>query len=322
MTEILVIVEHRKKQLTDTSLEVLSKGRQLADESGYKLLAAVIGKDIANYAARIANWADKVLALEDEEMEDSLAEPCLHPVSWLIKERRPKLVLISNSLFGMELAPTLAIETEAPLATDCTDIRIENDDIRVRRTIYNGKIEAEYSFVPSPTVLVTARPGQFPILEMKGNGEVEDLEFYSREETVSKKFEGYIEPEVAEIDITKYDILVSVGRGIKDEENLEMAQHLADVLGGALACSRPVVDFKWLPREHQVGISGQTVKPHIYLALGISGAFQHQAGMINSEIIIAINRDAKAPIFKIADYGIVDDIQEVIPALIEKISSK
>ncbi len=322
MTEILVIAEHRKKQLSDSTLEVLSKGRQLADESGYKLLAVVIGKNTVNYAARIANWADKVLVLENEEIEDSLAEPCLRPVSWLIKERKPKLVLASNSLFGMELAPALAIEIEAPLATDCIDIRIENDDIRVRRAIYNGQIEAEYSFVPSPTVFVTARPGQFPVLETKGNGEVEDLEFSSLKETVSKKFEGYIEPEAAEIDITKHDALVSVGRGIKDQENLEMARHLAEVLGGALSCSRPVVDFGWLPKDRQVGISGKTVRPRIYLAFGISGAFQHQVGMTNSEIIIAINHDPKAPIFKIADYGIVDDIQEVIPALIEQFSRK
>jgi electron transfer flavoprotein alpha subunit len=222
----------------------------------------------------------------------------------------------------MELAPALAIETEVPLATDCTDIRIENDDIRVRRTIYNDKIEAEYSFVPSQTILVTARPGQFPILEAQGKGEIEELDYPFGEKTELKKFEGYHEPEAAEVDITKPDILVSAGRGIKDKENLEMAQHLAEVLGGALACSRPVVDYGWLPRERQVGISGKTVKPRIYLALGISGSFQHLVGMRNSEIIIAINRDSKAPIFKVADYGIVDDIRAVIPALLEKIKSK
>jgi len=322
MSEILVVTEHRQKQLSDTSLEMLSKGRQLADQTGNKLVAAVIGKDANKYAARTANWADTVLVLEDDTSEESLAEPCQHIVSWLIKERKPGLVLIGHSLFGMELAPALAIEAGAPLATDCTGIRLENGTIRIRRAIYNGKIEAEYSFSPSETVLVTGRPGQFPIEEAQRKGAIEEPDFPSQKELDYKIFEGYIEPQAGEVDITKAGILVSVGRGIKDKENIRMAQNIAEALGGALACSRPVVDYGWLPPERQVGLSGKTVKPRLYLALGISGAFQHLAGMRNSETIIAINRDPKAPIFKAADYGIVDDLAKVIPALIEVLQDR
>jgi len=322
MSEILVVTEHRQKQLTDTSLEMLSKGRQLADQTGNKLVAAVIGKDANKYAARTANWADTVLVLEDDTSEESLAEPCQHIVSWLIKERKPGLVLIGHSLFGMELAPALAIEAGVPLATDCTGIRLENGTIRIRRAIYNGKIEAEYSFSPSETVLVTGRPGQFPIEEAQRKGAIEEPDFPSQKELDYKIFEGYIEPQAGEVDITKAGILVSVGRGIKDKENIKMAQDIAEALGGALACSRPVVDYGWLPPERQVGLSCKTVKPRLDLAHGLSGAFPHMAGMRNSETIIAINRDPKAPIFKAADYGIVDDLAKVIPALIEVLQDR
>ena len=322
MNEILVVAEHRKNQLTDTTFEMLTKGRQLADQSGSKLVSAVIARDTDSHTARTADWADIVLALKDDEVEESLAEPCQHILAWLIKERKPKLVLIAHSLFGMELAPALATQAGVPLATDCIDILIEKDDIRVRRALYNGKMEAEYSFAPSETIIATGRPGQFPIDEAQRKGTVEELDFPSKEDTGYKKFEGYIEPEAAEIDITKSSVLVSIGRGIKDKENIKMAQDVAEALGGALACSRPVVDYGWLPPECQVGLSGKTVKPQVYLALGISGAFQHLAGMRNSETIIAINRDPKAPIFEAADYGIVDDILKVVPALIETLSAK
>jgi len=319
MAEILVVAEHRKQKLADVSLEMLSKGRQLADQWGDELLAVVIGKDIDKYAGEIATWADNVLVVKDDKLEVSLTEPYQRILAPIIKERKPRLVLIAHSSFGMDLAPALAIEVGVALASDCTDIFIENGNIMVRRSIYNGKVNAVYSFASSKTVMVTGRPGQFPIEEGQRKGNIEEIDSPLKEEIDYKRFEGYVEPEVDEVDITKSSILVSVGRGIKDKENMVMVEELAELLGGNIACSRPIVDYGWLPSSRQVGLSGKTVKPQLYLALGISGASQHTIGMRGAETIIAVNKDPKAPIFSVADYGITDDIFKVTPALAQRI---
>jgi len=320
MTEILVVAEHRRRTLADISLQMLSKGRQLADQAGAQLLALIIGKDVNKHAATLARWADKVLVVKNNELEESLAEPCQSILSSTIKERKPNLVLIGHSSFGMDLAPPLAVELKAPLATDCLDISIENDTVIAVRSIYNGKVNAIYSFAPSETIIVTGRIGEFPVEESDRQGQTEEIESALHGELEYKRFEGYVEQEAGGVDITQADVLVSVGRGIKEKENLEMAEKLAEVLGGVVSCSRPVVDYGWLPSEHQVGLSGKTVEPKLYLALGISGAFQHMVGMKGSKITVAINKDAKAPIFNVTDYGIVDDILKVVPALTKKIA--
>ena len=321
MAEILVVIEHRKQQLTDISLEMLGKGRQLADQSGNELVAVVIGKDIDKYAAETANWADKVLAVKEDKLEDSLAEPYQKILSTFIKERKPKIILIGHSSFGMDLAPALAIDAGSPFASDCTDISIADGNVLVKRELYNGKIEATYSFAPSETIILTGRPGQFSIEQGQKKGIIEKIDSPLKDEINYKRFEGYVEPlETDEVDITKSSILVSVGRGIKDKESVAMAEELAKLLGGDLACSRPVSDNKWLSEAHHVGLSGKIVKPKLYLALGISGAFQHTVGIKGAEAIVAINKDPKAHIFTVADYGIVDDIFKVIPALIQRLS--
>ena len=165
MAEILVVVEHRKQSLADVSLEMLSKGRHLADQVSDELLAVVIGKDMNRYAPQLARWSDKVLAVKNDELEDSQAEHYQKTLALIIKERKPKLVLIGHSSFGMDLAPALSVDVGAPLATDCTNIAMENGNITVTRAIYNGKVIALYSFAPSETVIVTGRPGEFPVEE-------------------------------------------------------------------------------------------------------------------------------------------------------------
>jgi electron transfer flavoprotein alpha subunit len=318
MGDILVVAEHRKQKLADVSFEMLVKGRQLADQSGGQLVAVVIGSELSDYATEISGWADRVLAVKDSRIKGSLAEPCQKILSPIIKQRKPSLVLIGHSAFGMDLAPALAIELGFPLATDCTDVFLEGGTIRVRRSIYNGKIDAIFSFAPSETVMATLRPGQLPIEKGHSQGTIEEIASPLTEEVGYKRFEGYIEPEKGELDITESSVLVSIGRGIKSKENIAIAQQLADILGGSLSCSRPIVDYGWLPPDRQVGLSGKVVKPKVYFALGISGAFQHIAGMKASEIVIAVNKDPKAPIFSIADYGIVDDVARVLPALIDE----
>jgi len=320
VAEILVVIEHRKQNLADVSLEMLTKGRQLADQAGDELVAAVIGKDTDSYIPRLAKWADKVLICNSDKLGQSLSEPYQKVLSLIIEERKPKLVLIGHSSFGMDLAPALAVEVGAPLATDCTNIAVENGIITITRSIYSGKVNAVYSLTPSETVILTSRPGEFPVEEGQQRENIEEIDYPIEGDINYKRLEGYIEPEVSEIDITQARVLVSVGRGIKDKANIELAEELAKVLGGVVACSRPVVDYGWLPSCHQVGLSGKTVNPKLYLALGISGAFQHMVGLRGSEMIIAINKDSEAPIFTIADYGIVDDIFKVVPILIQKIN--
>jgi electron transfer flavoprotein alpha subunit len=319
VAEILIVAEYSKQHIAEVSLQMLGKGRQLADESGMKLDAVVIGKDADQYAQELGRWADRVIVVKNDMRDRSLAEPYHMILSPLIEERKPKIVLLGHSSFGMDLAPPLSVGLNAPLVTDCTDIEMKGGAVFVTRSIYNGKVNAVYSIAPCDTMIVTGRVGEFDIEERDNHGQIEEVA-YPLEEIGYKKYEGYIEPETGGVDITQADVLVSVGRGIKGKENLELAEKLAEVLGGVISCSRPVVDSGWLPPEHQVGLSGQTVKPKLYLALGISGAFQHTLGMKGSKMIVAINKDAQAPIFNAADYGIVDDIFKVVPELIKKIA--
>jgi electron transfer flavoprotein alpha subunit len=319
MNEILVVVEYRNQTLADATLQAISKGRQLADQTGVELVAVVIGKNLGDYARTLAKWADRVLAVSNQDLENSLAEPYQSMLSSLIRERKPRIVLMGHTSFGMELAPSLAVELEALLATDCIDIMMEGDAILATRSVYNGKVRATYSLVSGDTVVITTRVGEFAVAEGNRQGQIEELPLPLSPEFKYKEFEGYLEPAAGGVDIAQASVLVSIGRGIREKENIEMAEKLAEMLGGVVSCSRPVVDCGWLPPDRQVGLSGKTVSPKLYLALGISGAFQHLVGVKGSKLTVAINKDAHAPIFSIADYGIVDDMFRVVPELIKKI---
>ncbi|MFC2058108.1 electron transfer flavoprotein subunit alpha/FixB family protein [Chloroflexota bacterium] len=316
---ILVVIEYRKQKLAEISIEVLSKGRQLAEYFGSELVAVVIGKNVSIYTEQLSELADKVLAVEDDKIEEPLAEPYQKILSKIIKEKKPLLVLMGHSSFAMDLAPALAMELGYAIATDCTDIDPDNGKIIVARPLYNGKVIAKYSVASAETIIITCRSGVLPRSEMQSRGVIERISPPFREEISYKKFLGYVEPEVKGVDITKASVLISIGRGMKDKENIAMAQELAEALGGEVACSRPIVDYGWLPSEHQVGMSGKIVRPDVYLALGISGSFQHVVGIRGSKIIIAVNKDTGAPIFNVAHYGVVEDILIVMPVLKQKI---
>jgi len=189
--------------------------------------------------------------------------------------------------------------------------------------MYGGKMSAEVHFKEAPCTMITIRAGSFPSEGLREiNGAVEQVPFTFDKDYAYKKFLQYVEAAVGDVDITQADVIVSVGRGIGDPENLPMVEELAKLLGGVVACSRPVADKNWLPKERQVGTSGKTVKPKLYIALGISGAFQHTAGMKGAATIIAVNKDAKAPIFSVAHYGIVDDLLKVVPGLVAKVRER
>jgi electron transfer flavoprotein alpha subunit len=238
----------------------------------------------------------------------------------LLIERKPFLTLIGHTATGMDFAPSLAAHLKMPLATDCIGIELQGETFSLIRQLYGGKINAEVSFIKKAPYMATVRSGAFPVVEKDPlDGEIVPLPSLLAHEGLAKRFLQYVEAAVGEVDITQADILVSVGRGIKGPENIPMMKELADAIGGTLSCSRPVVDKKWLPKACQVGTSGKTVKPKVYIAIGISGAFQHIAGMKGAATVIAINKDPKAPIFGVAQYGIVADLFKIVPVLKDKI---
>jgi electron transfer flavoprotein alpha subunit len=228
--------------------------------------------------------------------------------------------MIGHTATGMDFAPSLAAHLKMPLATDCIGIDLQGETFSLTRQLYGGKVNAAVSFLKKGPCMVTVRSGAFSVLETPFlAGEIVTLPSPLTDEGLARRFLQYMEAAVGEVDITQADILVSVGRGIKEAENIPIVKELADAIGGTLSCSRPVVDKKWLPKDRQVGTSGKTVKPKVYIAIGISGAFQHIAGMKGAGTVIAINKDPKAPIFGVAQYGIVADLFKIVPVLKEKI---
>ncbi len=321
MKEIIVVAEHRRGELRDVTYEMLSKGRELSESLGAQLSVALLGKNVKEMAEILKTKAHQVLLIEDDRLESYNSETYEQVLTQLLTERKPILTMIGHTATGMDFAPSLAAHLKFPLATDLIGIEAKDDTFALTRQIYGGKINAAVSFLKkAASYIVTLRAGAFPVVEKAPlEGEVVPVPSPLTEEGLARRFLQYVESAAGEVDISQADILVAIGRGIKDAENIPMVKELADSIGGVLACSRPVVDKKWLPKGCQVGTSGKTVKPKVYIALGISGAFQHVAGMKGAGTIIAINKDPKAPIFNVAHYGIVADLFKILPVIKEKI---
>jgi electron transfer flavoprotein alpha subunit len=321
MNEILVLAEHLRGELKDVTIEMLGKARSLADSHGGAVSAALFGSGVGDLAQTLATHAEEVLVRDHAGLSNynsAVFQPVLADV---VKSREPDLVMIGHTAFGVDLAPSLAVELGLPLATDCIDVAYEGDEFIATRQIYGGKVNQRVGFKSAPRAIATIRPAAFAAEEGSRGGKVVELPTDVPDEPAVRRFVEYVEAAIGDVDITKSDVVVAVGRGIKEQEHLELIEELAGLLGGVVACSRPVVDAGWLPKDRQVGSSGKTVKPKLYLAIGISGQFQHVSGMKAAETIVAINKDAKAPIFAAADYGIVGDLFKVVPALAEKVGA-
>ncbi len=321
MGEIFVIVEHRKGEIRDITFEMLFKAGELCKEFSHNLTAILLGGGENSFADSISKRADRVILYEDERLKDFNADTYKIIIDGLIKDRHPFLTLIGHTSWGMDLAPALSIKTGYPLATDCVDILVEDNRPMVIRQMYSGKVFSKVSFKESEGYLVTVRPGAFlPPDELEERqGEQIKMEIPAELEDPRNYFVDFVDAGAGEIDISQAEFLVSVGRGIGEEENIEVIKELSESMGGTLSCSRPIVDMNWLPKYHQVGTSGKSVKPKVYLAFGISGAFQHVAGISGAGTVIAVNRDKKAPIFRVADFGVVDDLFNIVEALKEKL---
>lgn len=320
MTEVLVLTEHRRGQIRDITFEMLTKGRELSKKTGTELAAVLLGHDVKEYAKTLSKYARKVLVIDDVRLENFNSETYQKALSHLINDRKPLLTLIGHTSYGLDLAPSLAASLDIPLGTDCIDLEFEDGVLNVTRQMYGGKVNVNAMLRESESYIATVRQATFPAEEdSTTNGEIIELPFPLSEESEKKRFIEYVLPPPGGVDITAADVLIGIGRGIKDANEIPPLEDLARTLGGALACSRPIVDKGWLPNDRQVGSSGKTVKPKLYIAMGISGAFQHVLGMKGSDLIIAVNKDSNAPIFGVADYGVVEDLFKIVPALKTKL---
>jgi electron transfer flavoprotein alpha subunit len=321
MAKIFVLAEHRQGQVRDITYEMLTKAGEIAEKTSAELTAILLGKNIKEHAKTLAEYAKTVIVVEDARLENFNSEAYKKILANLITQHKPLLVMLGHTSYGVDLAPRLAMTLNLPLATDCIDLAFENDTFTVTRQMFGGKVNVKATARKAETYIVSIRQATFapqkptpPI-----DGQITEVPSPLTEEITEKRFIQYVLPPPGGVDITVAEKLVGVGRGIKDATNMPMVEELAKTLGGVLACSRPIVDKGWLPTDRQVGTSGKTVKPKLYVALGISGAFQHVLGMKSSDLIIAVNKDPKAPIFSFADYGVVDDLFKITPALKSKV---
>jgi electron transfer flavoprotein alpha subunit len=319
MKEIFVLAEHRQGQMRDITFEMLTKGKELAEKTNTDLTAILLGKNGKEHAKVLSGYAKKVLLVEDAKLENFNSEAYQKVLSNIIKEHKPLLTMIGHTSFGVDLAPSLAAALKLPLATDCIDVEFESEKLVITRQMYGGKVNVKATVRKSEGYIATVRQAAFTAQKPAMNGEIIEVSSPLSQEIIEKRFIEYVLPPLGGVDITAAEALVGIGRGIKDESNMTMVEELAKALGGVLACSRPIVDKGWLSTDRQVGSSGKTVKPKLYIALGISGAFQHVLGMKNSDLIIAVNKDPNAPIFNFSDYGVIDDLFKIAPALKDKI---
>jgi electron transfer flavoprotein alpha subunit len=313
--DIFVLVEHTAGEVDDGTLELLSKAGELAGEAGGRAVACLLHSGAPGAADGLA--ADVVLSVEHPGLEHFVPEAYVKAMAALLAEHEPRVTLIANTTVGMDVAGGLSARAKVPLVAYCTTVALEGESVVATSQVFGGKLNAEVAVDGAAICSVVA--GSFSPAT-GGSPEVQAVPATGLDD-LTTTFVRRVEPEVSDVDITAEDILVSVGRGIGGEENIELAQELADALGGVVSASRPVTDGGWLPKTRQVGKSGRKVKPKLYIACGISGAPEHLEGMADAELIIAINTDENAPIFDVAHYGTTEDLFDVLPALTEQVES-
>ncbi|HHS14484.1 MAG TPA: electron transfer flavoprotein subunit alpha/FixB family protein [bacterium] len=321
MKKVFVLVEHRRGKIRDITFELLSGAAAAGPELNGRVTAVLLGAEVDPFIEQLKPWADEILAVDDSRLKHFNADAYQQVMADLIKDHQPVLTLIPQSGFGMDLAPSLAVQLNLPLTTDCFEIRIENGTLTALRQMYGGKVNAWIRFAEAPGHILTMRSSSFQAEETGKKADVIKVDSPLTEEIACRRFVDYIEAAVGDVDITQAEIVIGIGRGVKEKENMPVIEALAEAVGAVLACSRPVVDAGWLPKERQVGSSGKSIKPKLYIALGISGSFQHTAGLKGADTVVAVNKDCNAPIFGVADYGIVDDLFKIVPVLSEKIKA-
>ena len=336
---VYVFAQQVDNEISGIAYELLGKGKELAAKLNEEVTAVLIGHDVKGLADKLAEYgADKVIVVDDPELKEYRTEPYAHALSSVINEFKPEIVLVGATAIGRDLGPTVSARVATGLTADCTVLEIgdfplvaipgkeaeqKHNQLLMTRPAFGGNTIATIACPDNRPQMATVRPGVMQKRE-KVEGAKAVVEEFNPGFTPDNKYVEILEivkSVVDTVDIMDAKILVSGGRGVGSPENFKLLEDLADALGGTVSCSRAVVDSGWKPRDLQVGQTGKTVRPSVYFAIGISGAIQHVAGMEESDIIIAINKDETAPIFDVADYGIVGDLNKIVPMLTEQIKA-
>jgi len=318
--DILVLAEHRNAVLDNITWELIGKGRSLADEWGTRLAVLVVGSELDAFIESLkTSGVDLVLPVQHALLKDYNSELYTTAIYQVCKQFSPALVLMGYTYLGMEIGPAAAVRLGSTMVSNCNELGVEGNDLIVVRSVFGGTLQIKVRLVGAQPYLISIVKGVQPRDNLAAkDAAVETLAIDFDEKRLRSRILEILTIDTGGVDITKAKVLASAGRGIGGPDKIPLLRELADALEGELACSRPVADMGWLPIAHQVGISASTVTPDVYIACGISGASQHIAAMRDSGRIIAINKDPNAPIFRVANYGIVGDLLEVIPALIKQ----
>jgi electron transfer flavoprotein alpha subunit len=320
---ILVITEQREGKLSRVSWETLAAGQALAAETGWPLEAGILGSGVTSLAAELAGKkVSKVYALESPKLEPYTPDAFASALKQFLAAHQPKLVLMPHTYQVRDFAPKLATAMGRSVISDCIGYKKEGDKLLFTRQMFQGKFAADVSFQCEAPWFATLQNGAFRADKVEagaGAAPVETVKVDIADGVVRNQPQEVFTEAKQAVDLTQAEIIVAVGRGIKEQKNIDLAKRLAEALGGEIAASRPICDSGWLPMDRQIGSSGQTVAPKLYLALGISGAIQHIVGMKGSPTIVAVNKDAEAPIFEIADYAVVGNLFDIVPPLIEEV---
>jgi len=320
---ILVVVEQREGKLNRVSWETLTAGQAIAAEMSWTLEAAVAGGAVENLANEVAGKkVAKVYAIQSPKLDPYTADAFATGLKQFITSRQPRLVLMPHTYQVRDFVPKLATTMGRTAITDCVGYKKDGAKLLFTRQMFQGKLAADVSFTSDAPWFVTFQNGAFrgdKVETASSPAPVETVNVDIPDNAVRNKPQEVFKEARQAVDLTQAEVIVAVGRGIKEQKNIDLAKQLAEALGGEIAASRPICDSGWLPMDRQIGSSGQTVAPKLYLALGISGAIQHIVGMKGSRAIIAVNKDSEAPIFEIADYAVVGNLFDIVPPLIEEV---
>lgn len=320
---ILVVVEQREGKLNRVSWETIAGGQAIAAQTGWTLEAAVIGANVAAIATEVAaRKVARVYDIESHKLEPYTPDAFAHALKEFLVSHPAKLVLMPHTYQVRDFVPKLATALKTTAISDVVGVKYEAGKLLFTRQMFQGKFVADVSFAGSGTCFATFQNGSFRADKAEASASPAPIETVNVDipDAIIRNHPQEVFKEAKQaVDLTQAEIIVSVGRGIKEQKNIELAQQLATALGGELAASRPICDNGWLPMDRQIGSSGQTVAPKLYLALGISGAIQHIVGMKGARSIIAINKDSEAPIFEIADFAVVGNLFDIVPPLIEEV---
>ncbi|MDF2591504.1 MAG: hypothetical protein K0S75_970 [Clostridia bacterium] len=321
---VFVFVQQIDNKVTSVSYELISKGKELAKELETSVTAVLLGFKVDGLCQNLAKYgADKIIVVDDASLETYMTEPYTHAISEVIKAHKPEIVLFGATAIGRDLAPRVSARLHTGLTADCTKLEIdpETKNLMMTRPAFGGNIMATILCPEHRPQMATVRPGVMQKSELIEDAKVPVEQFKLDDIAAHKNVEimEIIKKTAGKMDIMDAKILISGGRGMGCPENFKLLEDLAHELGGTISSSRACVDAGWVEKDRQVGQTGKTVRPNLYIACGISGAIQHVAGMEESEIIIAINKDPGAPIFEVADYGIVGDVTKILPLFTEQI---